>query len=277
MRSVFALDDAPSLDDILARPDVWNADQLASASIPTVSSGFPSLDAELPGGGWPRGALTEILVDGVGLGECSLLMPALGALRAEERWSLLVGPPYVIHAPAWAAFGLDLQRLAIVAPDNHRDALWATEQALAGGALGLVLCWAPRVDARQLRRLQVAVSGSNTLAFLFRPTRAAAEASAASLRLSLSTGSRTASAHGSIVDFRRQRPPARSHPEPGSALAVNLLKRRGPPCTRTLHLDVPRPLRSHNPHECDQTQPRTQPQPHALSAVARAAFAAPAA
>ena len=58
-----------SLNDILVRPDVWRG-RLAEAAVPALSSGFPVLDAELPGGGWPRGALTEILVDGVGLGEC---------------------------------------------------------------------------------------------------------------------------------------------------------------------------------------------------------------
>ena len=77
------MNSAGSLAEILARPDVWCADRLASAEIPAVSSGFAALDAELPGGGWPRGALTEILVDHVGLGECSLVLPALGKMCEE--------------------------------------------------------------------------------------------------------------------------------------------------------------------------------------------------
>lgn len=40
------------------------------------------------------------------------------------------------------------------------------EQALSSGALGTVLCWAKAIDARQTRRLQVAVAGSNSLAFV---------------------------------------------------------------------------------------------------------------
>ena len=97
------MNSAGSLAEILARPDVWCADRLASAEIPAVSSGFAALDAELPGGGWPRGALTEILVDHVGLGECSLVLPALGKMCEEGRWSLLVAPPHRLHGPAWAA------------------------------------------------------------------------------------------------------------------------------------------------------------------------------
>ena len=222
-----------SLDDILARPDVWSADRLATNTIPAISSGFPLLDAELPGGGWPRGALTEILVEGIGLGECSLLMPALGKISEEGRWSLLIAPPQGINAPAWSSFGIDLTRLVIVAPTRMQDALWASEHALASGALGMVLCWSPQIDARQIRRLQVAASGSNTLAFLFRPARACKEASSAALRLSLAAGSR-----GAYQPY-----------SPYNPIAINLLKRRGPPCVRTLYLDVPRPLKYYDDHE----------------------------
>lgn len=162
----------PSLDDILARPDVWSADQLATATIPTVSSHYPTLNAELPGGGWPRGALTEILTDRTGLGECSLLMPAFAQMHEDERWSLLVAPPHRINAPAWAATGIDLSRLATwFSPTRPQDVLWAAEHALSSGAFGAVACWKSGIDARQVRRLQVAVAGHNTLAFLFRPAR----------------------------------------------------------------------------------------------------------
>jgi protein ImuA len=207
-----------TLGEILARSDVWRGDHLASAAVPALPSGFALLDAELPGGGWPRGTLTEILADGVGLGECSLLMPAMSRMREEGKWSLLVAPPHLPHGPAWASWGIDPARLAVVSPTRQRDALWATEQALASGALGTVLCWTTHADARQVRRLQVAVAGSNTLAFLFRPGRERDDSSAASLRLLLSAGSR-------------------------GRLAINLIKRRGPPCTRTLYLDVPRPVK----------------------------------
>jgi len=222
---------AVSLGEILARPDVWRGDRLASAAIPAVSSGFAALDAELPGGGWPRGTLTEILADGVGFGECSLLLPAIVRIREEGKWSLLVAPPHALLGPAWASGGTDLARLAVVSPTRQRDALWATEQALASGALGMVLCWTKHSDARQVRRLQVAVAGSNTLAFLFRPGRARTESSAAALRLLLSAGSR-------------------------GTLSVNLLKRRGMPCSRTLTLDVPRPLKWREEHESESALAR---------------------
>lgn len=208
---------AVSLADVLARPDVWRADRLAGTTVPALASGFPTLDAQLPGGGWPRGALTEILAERSAVGECSLILPALARLADEGRWSLLVAPPYALNGAAWAAAGIDLARLVVVSPTRSRDALWAAEQGLASGALGALLCWTTRIEARQVRRLEVAAAGSNSLAFLFRPAREQSESSASALRLLLAAG-------------------------PRASLAVNLLKRRGPPCARTLHLAVARPL-----------------------------------
>ena len=234
MRSATALTATVSLDEILSRPDVWCADRLATAPIPTVASGFAELDAELPGGGWPRGALTEILVERVGIGECSLLLPALARMRAENRWLLLIAPPYRINGPAWVNGGVDLSRLVVVAPNHAQDALWAAEHALASGVFGALLYWKSGIDARQVRRLQVAAAGHDTLACLLRPAREQAESSPASLRLSLAAGAE-------------------------DTLDVRLLKRRGPPCNRTLHLAAPRPLQRPlkwplNSHEADESR-----------------------
>ena len=243
------MNDAVSLDDVLARPDVWrgsrsaggSANGFAHAKIPSVPSGFAALDAELPGGGWPRGALTEILLDGTGLGECSLLLPALLQIQREGRWGMLVAPPHRAHGPAWVSAGVDLAQLAIVSSAQPRDVLWATEQALSNAALGVVLCWATSVDARQLRRLQVAAAGGNSVMFLFRPLRAAQSSSAAPLRLLLSSGER-------------------------GSLGLKVLKRRGAPCSRTLTLDVPRTKHWRDPHEFEREAPVARP-PSALPAA----------
>ena len=249
MRSATAFNAAVSLDEILSRPDVWCADRLATAPIPTVTSGFTELDAELPGGGWPRGSLTEILVERVGIGECSLLLPALDRMRAEQRWTLLIAPPYRIHGPGWANGGVDLSRLVVVAPNRAQDALWAAEHALASGVFGTVLYWKSGIDARQVRRLQVAAAGHDTLACLLRPAREQAESSSATLRLLLSAGAE-------------------------DTLDVRLLKRRGPPCNRTLHLAVPRPLnRPLRLHEADE--PRFPQDIQSAIPLARPASALP--
>lgn len=216
-----------ALAEVLLRPDIRRGDQFAVAPAPTFPSGFAALDAELPGGGWPRGALTEILIDGHGLGELSLLLPALRGLRAGGDWVLAIAPPQPLHAPAWAAAGVDLERLAVVSPSAARDALWAAEQALLSGAPQAVLCWSAAADSRAVRRLQVAAGQGGqggAVAFLFRPLRCAREPSAAALRLSLAAA-------------------------PQGALAVTILKRRGPPLAEPVVLSLPRPAvwRNHVP------------------------------
>lgn len=208
------LADTP-LSTLLQRPDLWRGDALARPAREGVASGFADLDAALPGGGWPRGALTELLPRGMGVGELSLLLPALAALEADAGWIALVAPPWLSHAPAWQAAGVSLSRLLVVraAP---RDAPWACEQLLASGACAALLAWLPQVDARALRRMQLAVAGRRSLGFVFRPAAAAASASPASLRLALAAGT--------------------------SGLEVRILKRRGPPLAATLSLAVSRPV-----------------------------------
>src|SRR4051812_39379662 len=44
------------------------------------STGFADFDALLPGGGWPVGAITELMPETYGIGELSLLLPALAKL-----------------------------------------------------------------------------------------------------------------------------------------------------------------------------------------------------
>jgi hypothetical protein len=61
-------------------PGVWRAGELDRAVPAGIPSGHAQLDAQLPGGGWPRGTLTEILHAGTGLGEVSLLFGALKAV-----------------------------------------------------------------------------------------------------------------------------------------------------------------------------------------------------
>ena len=47
---------------------VWQASRLAHAGAAALPTGFATLDAELPGGGWPAGALIELLADRPGVG-----------------------------------------------------------------------------------------------------------------------------------------------------------------------------------------------------------------
>ena len=186
---------------LLSNSAIWRGNQLshvASASLPT---GFAALDAELPGGGWPTAALTEILPQHIGIGELRILGTALAALSAQKRTLAWIAPPHLPYAPALAALGIDLARVIIVTTRSSRETLWATEQALRSRACGAVLAWPGAIKYPELRRLQLAAEDNPVLAVLFRAQQASAETSCAALRLDLRTS------HGQ--------------------LAVRILKRRG--------------------------------------------------
>lgn len=173
-----------SLQDLMQRADLWRGDTAPpfAASLPT---GFPTLDAVLPGGGWPQRALTEILLPHEGIGELRLLLPALARLSRGDRWLALVAPPHIPYAPALASAGVELSRVLLVHPRARGDGLWAVEQSLRAGSCAAVLAWPATLDSRALRRLQLAAEAGESWGVLFGHERLAASNSPAALRLRL--------------------------------------------------------------------------------------------
>ncbi|MFZ0107855.1 MAG: SOS cell division inhibitor SulA, partial [Thiobacillus sp.] len=112
----------PSLESVLQHPGIWRGNQRAQTAEDALPTGFAALDALLPGGGWPRGALTEVLLARQGIGELRLLTPALAQLPEADGWLAWVAPPYVPYAAALAAAGIDLKRLLVAKPGNEADA-----------------------------------------------------------------------------------------------------------------------------------------------------------
>lgn len=208
------------LEQLLQDPRIWQAGRPASAAATTLATGWPALDRAL-GGGWPLGQLTELLVDACGMGELSLLLPALAGLTKlparpgeEAGWVMLVAPPYVPYAPPLARAGLDLARVLVVHARRDLDALWAIEQALQSRSCAAVLGWSGTADEGALRRLQLAAGASGAWTVLFREARFHVASSPAPLRIRVLRGA-----------------------TPGR-LSLGILKRRGgPPAEAGVHLD----------------------------------------
>jgi hypothetical protein len=168
------------LESLLQHPAIWRGRSAAQVSV--VPSGFSALDAALPGGGWPSAGLIEILVSHIGVGELTVLLPALATLtrKASARWCTWVAPPFEPFAPTLSAHGLMLDRLFVV---RTGQPMWAFEQSLISGACEAVLAWAPRAPSRDIRRLQLAAEKGRALGVLFRPVAVAKESSNAVLRV----------------------------------------------------------------------------------------------
>ncbi len=213
----------PDLESLLLRSQLWRGDRRAEVAVPSEPTGHATLDALLPGGGWPRAALTELLVRTAGIGELSLLAPMLARLSRQDTWIALVAPPHLPYAPALAAAGVALSRLLLIQAEQGADRLWAMEQALASGACSAVIGWPAFVHERGLRRLQLAAEHGQALGIFFSSGQATSS-SLAALRLEL----HPADARGPIPG--NDTAPAR--------LGVRVLKVRGPGIGNTLALDV---------------------------------------
>lgn len=212
-------------------PDLWRGHQFGRHAEHGVPSGFAALDAQLPGGGWPRRALTELLLPHPGVGEIRLLSHCLRTTQRSGRPVMLFDPPAALSGWALAQLGLDVEQLLIVvtrveATDRVRIAaretdeariaarLWALEQALKSGHVGAVLAWLPpRLRSESLRRLQLAAHAHDGVAFVLREMAAAQRPSAAPLRLALRPGG-------------------------ADVLALRVLKRRGPPLEAPLQIEL---------------------------------------
>ncbi len=184
-----------ALDAVLQHPGIWRGDQLAQAEGDVLPTGFAELDEQLPGGGWPRGALTEILSVQEGIGELRLMLPALARASEESRWQVWVAPPHVPYAPALSTAGVRLERLLVAQPESDADAWWTAEQALRSGACSAVLAWLKTPDERRMRRLQLGAETGHAWGVLFRHARAAEERSTAALRLRLESTAQGLAVH----------------------------------------------------------------------------------
>lgn len=244
------------------RSVLWRGDQMERPVDRPLPSGFALLDAQLPGGGWPRRVLTELLLPHPGVGEIRLLSPCLTATQRQGRLLMLFDPPARLSAQALTQLGFDVAQLLVVHTRARvipgSDSLWAFEQALKSGHVGALLAWLPpRLRADRLRRLQLAAKAHDGPAFVFRELAAQQRPTAAPLRLVL-------------------------RPDGADLLQVRLLKRRGPPLEAPLTLALPPVLsevlraaawqrqQSGTDAQLPAPQHTTRPHPTEESPVARA-------
>ena len=250
--------------DLALHPAVWRASQIGSGTLRTSASGFATLDAQLPGGGWPHGVLTELLLPQPGIGELRLLAPALAALGSDaaagDPCVMVFDPPASLSAWALAQCGLNTRH-------------WLVVQARAGqgrgGAAGpQPLAWRPNHVADTAPNIAPAPGlprGANRLAPLLpaadllwalEQTLKSGHAGAvlawlpvnlradALRRLQLAAQAQA----GPVFLFRdalaRSRPSAAPlrlllQPAGVDGLSLRLLKRRGPLLAQPLRLQLP--------------------------------------
>jgi hypothetical protein len=217
-----------AIQSLLQNPAIWRGSEQARVTLPSIPTGFSELDRELPGGGWPRGVISELLTERNGIGELSLLMPALAQLSRQDGWLMLIAPPWVPYAPALATHGVRLSKVIVANTTADKDTVWAAEQSLRAGNCSAVLLWPDAINEHGLRRLQLAAEEGGSFGVVFGEAVRAAFSSPAPLRLRLGV--------------RQDR------------LSVKILKRRGSGLTPTLWLDTEKKTVSPAPAISEQVQ-----------------------
>ena len=209
----------PALQHVLQHPAIWRVGQLGIAMKSAVATEYAALDRALPNHGWANGELTEILANEHGIGELTLVMPAIRQVTQSGRSVVLVAPPLIPFPVAWEAQRIRLDRLVIIRAVG-KDLFWATEQAAKSGACAMVIAWgnneAHARNDKALRRLHVAADIGKTALLLYRPSNAISNPSPAPTRLVVSAQ--------------------------GGQLQVQIAKRRGAVMAETIALNL------HPPH-----------------------------
>ncbi|UCH48214.1 MAG: translesion DNA synthesis-associated protein ImuA [Betaproteobacteria bacterium] len=197
-----------ALDTLLHNAAVWRGSEHSRAESESIPSGFDAFDNVL--GGWPLGALIELIPRREGIGELSLLLPALARLSKDERWIALINPPYIPYAPALFHAGIDLAKIVVIRAPGTADVLWSMEQALRSGTCSAVLGWPAAMTEQAIRRLQLATETGRVLGAYFTQPGAVPRPSPVPYRLQIA---------GSIDDIR-----------------IEVLKRRGGSLTSPLNM-----------------------------------------
>jgi cell division inhibitor SulA/protein ImuA len=172
----------PCLAELLSHPLLWQTG-VARANQASISTGFPELDERLPGQGWPAQGLIELLSEVPGRSELVLLAPAFArCMRSATAWVSLIAPPFEPYAPAFAGAGLDIERVMVI---RTQRMAWAMEQVARSGACRFIMAWPSRIQAKSLRRLQLAAEQMQVLLVLCRQRNARGSTSPAVLRVEL--------------------------------------------------------------------------------------------
>ncbi|MCW9016809.1 MAG: hypothetical protein OQJ89_07585, partial [Kangiellaceae bacterium] len=113
-----------AITQLLQNNSIWQASQ-KSVRRPALSTGYASLDKQLHYRGWPKGAVTELLLPRNGIGEIRLVCPLLAKLSSQTGYICWINPPFRPYAPALSHQQIDLTKLIIIRAKSTQDTIWA--------------------------------------------------------------------------------------------------------------------------------------------------------
>ena len=191
----------------------WESQQRPGSYLDT---GYETLNARLHEQGWPQGGLIEVFSSTQHHAEWMLYFPALRTLceRHPNGHIVLLNPPFVPCAEAWAQQNLPLDQFLLVEATKPRDILMSfRELAKAKGCIALLL-WQPHLNYAELRQCQLALQHQQGLYVMFNHDIKLKQASPSILKLKVSP-----QPHNLKVQILKQRGALHN---PQNAQAVNI-------------------------------------------------------
>jgi recombination protein RecA len=142
----------PSLDELRARFGSTTVKLGCSKDVLALS--WSGLDAILPDGGLPRGAVVELSAPHALGGATSLALAAVtaGQGRNEDAWCAWVDPEGSLHAPGVVAAGVELSRMLVVRPPRPQLGRVAVKLVASGAFDVIVVDWHPVAQSSPLSK-----------------------------------------------------------------------------------------------------------------------------
>lgn len=169
-----------ALREWLRRYDRGGVTARGRAAVPT---GLAALDAVLPGGGVPAGAVTEVLHDRSESGALSLAVRVARQVAGAAGEVVFIEPFGDLYPPALRQVGLSESQVLVVRPGCRRDRLWACDQALRCRGVAAVVAAFGHLDAGTSRRLQLAAESGGGVGLILRPASTTTTFAALQLRI----------------------------------------------------------------------------------------------
>ena len=138
-----------------------------------ISSGCVAMDRYLPGGGYARGSMLELLRSHSGSGITSIALMIARQAIVDGKYLVLVDPQRQFYPPALKSLGIPMERVIVLQPTNHSDSIWGLAQVLRCTAVGAVIAEVGTLEDRVARKLQLAAEQGGGLGVFIRDARAA--------------------------------------------------------------------------------------------------------
>ena len=135
-------------------------------SVESIGSGCASMDRCLPNRGYACGSMIELVRTAPGAGVSSLALMIAKQAIEKGKYLLVLDSQKQLYPPALQSLGVPLERVIVIHPGNHTDAVWAMDQGLRCSAVGAVIAEVGQLEDRVARRLQLATEQGGGLGIL---------------------------------------------------------------------------------------------------------------